>query len=155
MYTTAIDEHRIADAMSTKPFKSQVEAETKQLTEMLVQLTEIASNEATHSELAALVSSTGREAKDLTFAEFLALNEKRKALHSADLDPGRALYSKVRGHFMIQDTTLSKWCKQKGIALQTAIDVLTGSRNGPKAKALRLEIIEASGMNNNSSDDAA
>ncbi|MCW7555874.1 hypothetical protein NX722_25250 [Endozoicomonas gorgoniicola] len=73
---------------------------------------------------------------------------------SKELEPGRALYSKVRGHFMIQDTTLSKWCKQKGIALQTAIDVLTGSRNGPKSKALRNEIVEASGMNKSPSDAA-
>ncbi len=63
-----------------------------------------------------------------------------------DFTPGRQLYLQVRAGFITQDSTLGGWCRENGVLPQNALSVLAGTWNGPKAKALRLKIIEASGI---------
>jgi len=58
----------------------------------------------------------------------------------------KALYVKVRSGFVAQDTTLSAWCKNKGINPSNAKACLMGNWDGPKAKELRQQIVEASGL---------
>ena len=60
--------------------------------------------------------------------------------------PSRDLYNKVRAGFVAQGSSLSQWCKAKGMNTQNALSCLTGTWDGPKAKTLRAEIIEASGI---------
>lgn len=60
--------------------------------------------------------------------------------------PSRSLYNKVRGGFIAQGISLSKWCACNGRNLQNVQCALIGTWNGPKAKVLRSELITASGI---------
>ena len=62
------------------------------------------------------------------------------------LKPSLGLYNQVRGGFVTHGTTLAAWCRSEGISMGNARDCLVGSWNGPKAKALRIRMIKASGM---------
>lgn len=55
--------------------------------------------------------------------------------------PGTDLLAQVRGGFITQGNSLSKWCGQNGICRVWASDVLRGKRNGPKAQQLRHLLI--------------
>ena len=60
--------------------------------------------------------------------------------------PSRALYQAVMAGFVMQGTSLSKWCKKNDVARSNVVSALTGSWNGPKAKVLRAKVIQASGI---------
>lgn len=60
--------------------------------------------------------------------------------------PGRELYNQVRGGFVAKGSSLSKWCRSNGIKPQNAIHCLMGTWDGPKGQALRLELINESGI---------
>ncbi len=60
--------------------------------------------------------------------------------------PSRQLYNQVRGAFVSKGTSLNKWCKANQINPQNALTCLVGSWDGPKAKELRQQIVEASGL---------
>lgn len=62
------------------------------------------------------------------------------------LEPSRALYNKVRGGFIAQGISLSKWCNSNNLNVQNAHSCLIGTWNGPKAKELRAELVIASGI---------
>lgn len=57
------------------------------------------------------------------------------------ITPSKQLLAQVRGTLIIQGTSLSKWCAERGIDRVWANDALIGKRNGPKAKALRMRIV--------------
>lgn len=59
--------------------------------------------------------------------------------------PGIDLHLKVRAAFVARGTSLKAWCQAEGIPFSNARDVLIGSWNGPKGKALRARIVSAAG----------
>lgn len=67
------------------------------------------------------------------------MNENRYA-------PGPDLYLSVRAGFVTQGTSLTSWCKQRGINASNARAALAGAWNGPKGTRLRRELLEASGV---------
>jgi hypothetical protein len=60
--------------------------------------------------------------------------------------PGPDLYRHVRAGFITQGSTLTEWCRKKGTSPTNARSALVGAWNGPKGRALRAELIEASGI---------
>lgn len=52
--------------------------------------------------------------------------------------------AKVKAAFILQGTTLKAWCRRAGIDASYAHKVLAGQNTGPKAKALKTRIVEAS-----------
>ncbi len=63
-----------------------------------------------------------------------------------ELAPSLELHLKVRTAFVGKGMSLRRWCLQNGIKPQNARDALIGRWNGPKGKALRAQIIRASGV---------
>ena len=61
-------------------------------------------------------------------------------------EPGLELMRRVRGGFILQDTTLGEWCDANGISKSNARHALIGSWNGPKGKALRTKIVKAAAI---------
>jgi hypothetical protein len=57
---------------------------------------------------------------------------------------GKELLGLVRSGFILQGTNLSKWCASQGVCRVWATDALTGKRDGPKAKSLRLKLVAES-----------
>lgn len=57
--------------------------------------------------------------------------------------PGIVLHRRVRAGFIERGTSLKAWCRSEGVAYSNARDVLIGSWNGPKGKALRARIVDA------------
>lgn len=60
--------------------------------------------------------------------------------------PGESLYLRVRGGFVTQGTTITKWCRENNIHPTSARLALLGSWNGPKGKQARAKLIRASGI---------
>ncbi|MEL4302341.1 hypothetical protein ACE02Z_12105 [Shewanella xiamenensis] len=67
-------------------------------------------------------------------------------MKSNQTPPGIELYIKVRQGFVGQQSSLNRWCKENGVSRQNAEAVLKGMSNGPKAQALRAELINGSGI---------
>ncbi len=63
-----------------------------------------------------------------------------------NISPSTDLYLAVRGGFITQGSTFAAWCRAKGVNPTNARSALIGAWNGPKGKALRTEMIEASGI---------
>lgn len=57
--------------------------------------------------------------------------------------PSRELYTQVRAGFVLQNDTLTAWCKRNGMHISNARTCLTGSWDGPSARALRARICDA------------
>lgn len=60
--------------------------------------------------------------------------------------PPSNLYDAVRAGFVVQNTTLNKWCKSNGVLLETARQTLAGLRRGDDAEKLRQRIMRAAGV---------
>ena len=60
--------------------------------------------------------------------------------------PGQTLYFRVRGGFVTQGTTITKWCKENNIHPSSARLALLGGWTGPKAKSTCAKLITASGI---------
>lgn len=60
--------------------------------------------------------------------------------------PSDDLLVKVRANFVMKRTTFTAWCRARGVKHQNARKALKGHWNGPKASALRKEILRAAGM---------
>lgn len=58
--------------------------------------------------------------------------------------PGQELLDAVKAGFVLQGKTMAGWCKENAICRINARTALLGNRNGPKAIALRKQIVEAS-----------
>jgi hypothetical protein len=61
-------------------------------------------------------------------------------------NPGLDLARQVRAGFVLQGSSLGRWCKQHGVLRQNALSALVGSWDGPKGRALRNRIIKAAGL---------
>lgn len=68
-----------------------------------------------------------------------------------DIQPSKELHLKVRAGFIAQGKTLGGWCKARGIHPTNARNCLIGSWDGPKGRALREKLLEASGVIGSSS----
>lgn len=53
----------------------------------------------------------------------------------------RQQYQAARAHFVSRGTSLSAWCKQRGIAPQNARKAMLGQWTGPKAERLVRAIL--------------
>lgn len=63
------------------------------------------------------------------------------------LDQGSPkLLMAVRAGFTAKGTSFSQWCRQNGIARQNARMFVIGAINGPRAKAVRLQVCTAAGV---------
>lgn len=67
-------------------------------------------------------------------------------MNAKEFTPCIQLYNHVRAGFVMQGSALATWCHDRGVRPQHARDCLIGTWNGPKGKALREEIIKASGI---------
>ncbi len=56
------------------------------------------------------------------------------------------LYTQVKAGFLLQGTSLHKWCLENGIHRQNAAQALKGTWQGEKSMALKIKIILASGI---------
>ena len=66
---------------------------------------------------------------------------------SSETTPGPELQAWVRAGFVVQGTSLARWCKVNGVYRENAYQVLRGVYDGRKAKALRRRLIEAAWPN--------
>lgn len=60
--------------------------------------------------------------------------------------PGPDLVKRVRAGFVLQGTTLGRWCRDNKVMPQHARLALLGGWNGPKGTALRERLMAASGL---------
>lgn len=61
--------------------------------------------------------------------------------------PSKKLWSKIKAAFVLNDSTVTTWCKGEQKNVTNVRGAVIGSYDGPKAKAIRKEVIEASGLN--------
>lgn len=66
---------------------------------------------------------------------------------SNSITPSAKLYDHVRAGFIAQGTTLTAFCRERNVAPANARCALVGSWNGPRAKRLRQELVDGSGIN--------
>ncbi|EJE8547009.1 hypothetical protein M5238_001706 [Vibrio vulnificus] len=59
---------------------------------------------------------------------------------------GIDLYTRVKAGFLLQGTSLNRWCVENGIHRQNAAQALKGLWNGEKSNLLKERIIVASGI---------
>lgn len=62
---------------------------------------------------------------------------------TSPLNPGPDLYLRVRIGFISQGTTLAAWCKERSIYPTNAKSAIVGVWDGPKARELRDQIVQA------------
>lgn len=67
-------------------------------------------------------------------------------MNTTDFPPGLDLYNRVKAEFVARGTTLSAYCRSRGIHAGNARLALMGAWNGPKGRQVREELIEASGI---------
>lgn len=60
--------------------------------------------------------------------------------------PGRELMNQVRTGFILQNTTLTAWCRNNNVHISKARQTLYGTWDGPKARELRSQIVKAARM---------
>ncbi len=63
---------------------------------------------------------------------------------NAQPPPSPDLYAEIRAGFVLQRTTLNKWCIANGVGRQNARQALLGEWTGPKARQLIDTLIKAS-----------
>jgi hypothetical protein len=56
------------------------------------------------------------------------------------------LYSLIKGHFVMQDDTVTEWCKRNGTYVANLKYAISGSWKGPKATALVQKAIKDCGL---------
>ncbi|CAM4039704.1 hypothetical protein VIVU109783_19655 [Vibrio vulnificus] len=56
------------------------------------------------------------------------------------------LYTRVKAGFLLQGTSLNRWCVENGIHRQNAAQALKGLWKGEKSNLLKEKIISASGI---------
>lgn len=75
-------------------------------------------------------------------------------MKSNQLLPGQELYNHVRAGFILQNTSLSEWCNENKVNHSNSKNCLYGAWDGPKAKDLRQKLIDASNIENLTSNAA-
>lgn len=56
------------------------------------------------------------------------------------------LYLLIKGHFVINGTSVTDWCTQNEVKLQNLKSAISGAWKGPKAEALVKKAIKDSGV---------
>ncbi|AKB07703.1 TPA: hypothetical protein ACGFW3_002676 [Vibrio cholerae] len=56
------------------------------------------------------------------------------------------LYTQVKAGFLLQGTSLNRWCVENGVHRQNAAQALKGLWKGEKSNSLKEKIIVASGI---------
>lgn len=64
-------------------------------------------------------------------------------MKTSSKEPGHELHAQVRAGFVLQRSSLYRWCQENGVCRPYADDALDGTRNGPKAVALRRRLMRA------------
>lgn len=59
------------------------------------------------------------------------------------LDPGDALWRRIRAGLLLEGVTLAEWCKTHGVSRQFAYQCATGRRKGRTALQLLSRLAEA------------
>lgn len=67
-------------------------------------------------------------------------------MNDSKFAPGPELHLSVRAGFVTQGSSLTSWCRERGVNASNARAALTGAWNGPKGSKLRKELLEASGL---------
>ncbi|WP_157019834.1 hypothetical protein [Mesorhizobium xinjiangense] len=67
-------------------------------------------------------------------------------LSLSQFDAGPSLLIAVRAGFVASGSSLNRWCMEHEVCRMSAVFALTGKRNGPKAIALRAQLIRESGI---------
>ena len=62
------------------------------------------------------------------------------------VSPSNTLLRNVRAAFVMRGETLHSWCQKNNVDWSYAHGALTGKNDFPKAKALRLRVLRASGL---------
>lgn len=60
--------------------------------------------------------------------------------------PGIELLRAVRAAFVQQGTTLGAWCRKNKVIPSNCRQALIGSWDGPRGRAVRKRVIQASGL---------
>jgi len=63
-----------------------------------------------------------------------------------DLAPNKGLHRRIRAGFILKGTTFTAWCRQHEINENNARSANIGAWDGPKGRALRERLIDASGL---------
>jgi hypothetical protein len=63
-----------------------------------------------------------------------------------NVSPSDTLLRQVRAAFVVRGETLHSWCQKNSVDWSYAHGALTGKNDFPKAKALRLRVLRASGL---------
>lgn len=71
---------------------------------------------------------------------------RKSVAKNGHVESGQKLLSQVRAGFVARGTSLNAWCKSHQVLHQNARKCLLGEWDGPKAKALRRQIIAAAGL---------
>lgn len=69
-------------------------------------------------------------------------------MNTNQLLPGQEMYNLVRAGFILQNTSLGKWCRINGFPATNAKACLHGSWGGPKGTNLRERLIKESNIEN-------
>ncbi|MGO2233490.1 MAG: hypothetical protein ACTH5B_05405 [Marinomonas sp.] len=75
---------------------------------------------------------------------------KRNTLENKDIE----LYTRVKAGFILQGSSLGRWCLNNGVSRQNAAQALKGIWNGPKSTALKELIVAASGIDGEENGEA-
>lgn len=60
-------------------------------------------------------------------------------------EPSLELLRQVRAGFLLQGSSLAKWCAENGLSRQWVCASLTGMRRGPAAKAIMHRAVNKAG----------
>ncbi len=60
--------------------------------------------------------------------------------------PGRDLMLQVRAGLLLQNTTLSAWCRKRQVNASAVRQAIYGTWAGPKGRAMRAEVLKAAGI---------
>ena len=58
-------------------------------------------------------------------------------------NPSLDLLKEVKIGFLMQDTTLTRWCRENDTHVSNARNALIGTWNGPKGQAMRAQLVKA------------
>lgn len=64
----------------------------------------------------------------------------------SQLNGADPLRQRIKAGFVAQGTTYTKWCREHGVNRSNCNAALAGAWDGPKAKALRSQVLMAAGV---------
>jgi hypothetical protein len=59
---------------------------------------------------------------------------------------GQHLMKRIRAGFIVQDTSLTDWCRKEGIHPSAVRQAIYGTWAGPKGRAVRAKVLRAAGV---------